>query len=169
MKNYDPNLHLTYDELLRTMTDVSDLDPDRQAHFEACHRCRRQAEDLACRYHRLGQMARTMAPEPSRAFRVPTRHTPTRWWNFKPGMALGVLGVLIFVFTVWWPRPSDYVEVPVHMVAESFEDDEQLMARIDALVDDALPKAYQRVAVASEPVLSKDLIDWIVPSIDEDG
>jgi hypothetical protein len=42
------------------------------------------------------------------------------------------------------------------------------MAEVDALVRDALPVAYQQVAVVSEPILSEDLIDWIVPSIDEE-
>jgi hypothetical protein len=50
----------------------------------------------------------------------------------------------------------------------SFEEETRLLAEVDALVDDALPKAYQHVAVAAEPIFSKDLIDWIVPSIDVD-
>ena len=168
MKHRDPDLHLMYDELLRAMTDASDLDPEQQAHFESCHHCRRQAEELSRRYRRLGQMAKQMAPEPSHAFRVPDRHAAIGRWHFKPGVALGVLGVLIFVFTLWWPQPSNHSDVRAPMASWNVEEDARLMAEVDALVNDALPVAYQQVAVVSEPILSKDLIDWIVPSIDED-
>ena len=93
---------------------------------------------------------------------------PKSRWHFKPGVAVGVLGVLIFVFTVWWPNPSEHADVPVPLAEYSAKEDAQLMAEVDALVHDALPVVYQQVAVVSEPILSKDLIDWIVPSIDED-
>jgi hypothetical protein len=83
-------------------------------------------------------------------------------------MALAVLGVMAFAFTVWWPQPAGRIETPVPIVSQNMEEDDRLMAEIDALVDDALPRSYQHVAVASEPIFSKDLIDWIVPSIEED-
>ena len=77
MKHHNPDTHLTYDELLQAMTDVSDLDPARQAHLDDCHHCRRQTEDLTYRYRRLGQMAKQMAPKPRQAFRVPASNTHT--------------------------------------------------------------------------------------------
>jgi hypothetical protein len=168
MMDQRPNSHLAYDDLLRTLADVSDLSPEQQAHFESCHRCQHQAQGIQHRYQKLGQMARSMAPEPSRSFRVPEHHMPKSRWHFKPGVAAGVLGVLIFVFTVWWPNTSDHTEAPDPLAQYSIEEEAQLMAEVDALVHDALPVAYQQVAVVSEPILSKDLIDWIVPSIDED-
>jgi hypothetical protein len=168
MMDQRPNAHLSYNDLLRTLADLSDLSPEQQVHFESCHRCRRQAQDIQHRYQKLGQMARSMAPEPSRPFRVPEHHLSKSRWHFKPGVAVGVLGVLIFVFTVWWPNSSEHSDMPVPLAEYSAQEDAQLMAEVDALVHDALPVAYQQVAVVSEPILSKDLIDWIVPSIDEE-
>lgn len=168
MIKQNPDSHLTYDELLQTLADASDLIPEQQAHLESCHRCRRQAEDLQHRYHRLGKMARNMAPEPSRPFRVRAHQMPKSRWYLQPGVAVGILGVLVFVFTVWWPHPTDHSHVPVPAAAYNAEEEAQLMAEVDALLNDALPKAFQLVAVAPEPILSEDLIDWIVPSIDED-
>ncbi len=168
MKHHNPDKHLTYDELMVAMTDVSDLDRPQQVHLNACLHCQRQLEEMAHRFTRLGKMAEQMAPAPSQPFRVPARHATIWRWQFKPGVALGVLGVLIFAFTFWWPTPSDHSDQSVPMVAYNMEEEAQLMAEVDALVKDALPVVYQKVAVVSEPILSKDLIDWIVPSIDEE-
>ena len=168
MKHHNPESHLTYDELLVAMTDASDLGPAQQAHLKACLRCQRQSEEMAQRFGRLGKIARQMAPTPSQPFRVPTRRAAIWRWQFRPGVALGVLGLLIFVFTIWWPKPSDYPDQSVPMASYNVEEEARLMAEVDALVKDALPVVYQRVAVVSEPILSKDLIDWIVPSIDEE-
>ncbi|MGD8836286.1 MAG: hypothetical protein PVJ84_02940 [Desulfobacteraceae bacterium] len=168
MMDPSPGQHLAYDDLLRTLVDGSDLSAEQQSHLKSCPGCQRQAQDLQSRYRRLGQMARDMAPGPSRPFRVPVHDTPTPRWYFKPGVAAGILGVLIFVFTVWWPRPPEYSGAPAPVASWSVEQEMRWMAEVDALVEDALPKAYQQVAVVSEPILSQDLIDWIVPSIDED-
>jgi hypothetical protein len=166
MKHHNPDSHLTYDELLRSITDASDLDPMQQAHLKSCRHCQRQTEDMIQRYRRLGQMARQMAPKPRQVFRAPDRRASSGRWYFKPGVALGALGVLIFVFTLWWPDPTDH-PLPT-TAAWDIEEEARFMAEVDALVNDALPVAYQQVAAVSEPILSKDLIDWIVPSIDDE-
>jgi hypothetical protein len=163
-----PEQHLSYDDLLRTLVDESDLSSDQRRHLQSCPQCQRQAQALQYRYRRLGRMAREMAPEPSRSFTVPAHGAPRTRWYFKPGVAAGIVGVLVFVFTLWWPRPSDHSDLPAPMATWSLEEENRWMAEVDALVHDALPKAYQHVAVVSEPIFSKDLIDWIVPSIDED-
>jgi hypothetical protein len=52
--------------------------------------------------------------------------------------------------------------------------DFRLMAQIDALVDDALPVAYQALTAMEWPVLrierpnDESLIDWVVPPLDDD-
>lgn len=163
----DPG-HLSYDDLLKTLVAASDLDADQTAHLASCPHCRRQAEDLQQRYRRLGGMARELAPQSSRPFRVPTAERPKRLWRFKTATALAMMGAVIFIFTVWTPQIHDGPDAPPSTVALTNEEDARLMHEIDALVDDALPPALQYVAVTSEPILSKDLIDWIVPSIDEE-
>ena len=166
MTHHDPDLHLTDDDLLRAMIDPSDLDAARQAHLDSCRHCRRQIEDLSDHYRRLGQMARAMAPEPRQAFRVPADHAPGRPWYLKPAMALGVMGVLVFAVTLW--RPFTRISpTPTPMVAEKFENDDQLMEEIDALVEDALPEKYRQLAALPGDRSVEDLdafIDWVVPS-----
>jgi hypothetical protein len=171
MTQYNPDSHLTYDELLRAMTDPSDLDTTRQAHLGSCGRCQRQTEDLTYRYHRLGKMARQMAPKPRQAFRVPARPTFIGRWHFKPGMALGVLGVLIFAFTLWGPRMTGNNHTPAPMTARNLAQDDHLMQEVDALVEDALPEDYQQVAAITGHQPGEDLddfIDWMVPDPEQD-
>ena len=166
MTHHDPDLHLTDDEVLRAMIDPSDLGATRQAHLHSCQLCRRQTEALTARYRRLGQMARAMTPEPRQAFRVPADKAPSRRWYFKPAMALGVMGVLVFAVTLW--RPFTRISpTPTPMVAEKFENDDRLMEEIDALVEDALPEKYRQLAALPGERSVEDLdafIDWVVPS-----
>jgi hypothetical protein len=170
MKHHTANTHFSEDELLRTMVDLSDLDPARQAHFNACLHCQRQAKDLADSYNRLGQMARQMAPQPRMSFRMPADQVPAGRWYVKPALALGVLGTLIFVFTLWVPRFTQNSQTPAPMVAQDFENDDQLLAEVDALVEDALPEQYQQLTALSDDRSVEDLdefMNWMVPPPDE--
>jgi len=84
-------------------------------------------------------------------------------------MAFGMAGVLVFALTVWWPKQFDTSSTPNQQMAQTIEEDKQLMARIDALVENALPAGYQELAMVTDTdvmELSEDLIDWIVPSIE---
>ena len=162
-------LHLSYDELMQNLVDPADLTPERRAHLLGCPRCRHQAESLQQRFHRLGQMARQLAPTPAHSFRLPDSVGVQRHRRFKPALAMGLIAALILVFTVFWPRVFDTRPSHQQTAMNSAEQDGQLMAQVDALVEDALPKPYQRLLAASEPELTDDLIDWIVPSVEDDN
>ncbi len=172
MTHHSPNVHFSEDELLRATVDLADLDPARQAHLKSCLHCQRQARDLTDRYRRLGQMARQMAPEPRKSFRVPADNAPLRRWHLKPVMALGLLGVLIFAVTLWGPRFTRDTQSPTPMVAQNNAHDDQLMDEVDTLVDDALPEDYQQLVALSDDRSVEDLDDfmnWMVPSPEEGG
>mgnify|MGYP000215217915 FL=1 len=166
MKHHDPDNHLSDEEVLRAAVDPSDLDPARQAHLASCPQCRRQAEDVADDYRRLGQMARQMAPEPRRTFRLPADNAPAGRRYVRPALALGVLGTLVFAVTLWGPF-TRMSQTPTPMVAETVEDDDALMAEIETLVEDALPEKYRQLAALPDDRSVEDLdefIDWMVPS-----
>lgn len=170
MKHPKPDSHLTDDELLQTIIDPSDLATARQAHFQSCPDCRRQSEDLKYRFSRLGRMAKQMAPKPRKVFRAPAHHAPIGPWYLKPALAMGVLGALVFVFTLWGPRFFRMVQTPPPMVAQNVEKDDHLMEEIDTLVENALPEKYQQLAALADDRSVEDLdefIDWVVPSLEE--
>ena len=170
MTHHDPNRHLSDDEVLRAMIDPADLDPTRQAHWESCLECRRQTAALTRRFRRLGRMARQMAPEPRRTFRMPAPDAPVGRWHFKPGLALGVLGILIFAFTLWGPNSARIARNPPPVALQNVENDDRLMEEIDMLVEDALPAKYRQLAALSDDRSVEDLdafMDWLVPSPEE--
>ena len=170
MKPHKPDKHFTDDELLRAMIDLADLDPARQAHFKACLHCQRQTRELSDSYSRLGQMARQMTPQPRKSFRLPADDAPAHRWYFKPALALGALGVLVFAIALWMPRFSRNSQTPTPQVARQFKNDDQLMAEVDALVENALPERYQQLASLSGDRSLEDLdefMNWMVPAPDE--
>ncbi len=170
--NTHSDTHLTHDQHLMALVDPTDMDADLQAHLQSCSQCQHQAQQLSRRFERMGQMARQLASEPSRPFRLPAQGGRKRvGWQFKSAMAMGLAGALVLVFTVWWPQRFNPTQPTPQQLAQQEKADALLMAEIDDLVNDALPKAYQELAMANDTGLSdlsEDLIDWIVPIIEED-
>ncbi|MGD9188888.1 MAG: hypothetical protein PVI89_11775 [Desulfobacteraceae bacterium] len=160
--------HLSYDELLKAVVDPQDLAEDHRRHFEHCPQCKHAARRLEQRYTRLGRMARRMTPEPAQAFRVPQTTRPVSRWQSKPALAMGLAGAMILFVTLWWsPRFNPSQQTP-QMAAVTPEQELALMQQVDALVADALPPALQQLASVTESNTSEDLIDWVLPSIDEE-
>jgi uncharacterized membrane protein YfbV (UPF0208 family) len=160
--------HLGYDELLNAVVDPQDLAEDRRRHFEHCPACKHAATRLEQRYTRLGRLARRMTPEPAQAFRVPQQTRPVSRWQSKPALAMGLAGALILFVTLWWsPRFHPTQQTP-QTVAVNSEQELALMQQVDALVADALPPALQQLASVTESNTSEDLIEWVLPSIDEE-
>jgi anti-sigma factor RsiW len=159
--------HLSYDGLLKAVVDPQDLADDLQRHFEHCPQCKHAARRLEQRYTRLGRLARSLTPEPAQAFRVPQKARPVSRWQSKPALAMGLAGALILFVTLWWsPRFNPSQQTP-QMTAVNPEQELALMQQVDALVADALPPALQQLASVTESNTSEDLIEWVLPSIDE--
>ena len=161
--------HLTYDQQLMALVDPADLNADQQAHLRSCAQCQAQAQKLSRRFERLGRLARQLAPEPSRPFRLPARKAQRRiGWQFKPAWAAGLVGALVLVLALWAPRQFNPTRPGPDQLVRQEEADALLMAEIDDLVRDALPQAYRKLAAVDTPdmpPLTEDLIDWIVPTI----
>lgn len=157
--------HLDYDQLLQAVVDKSDLSKVVQDHLEGCAGCQREVRRLVQRYDRLGQLAKKMAPEPAQAFRVPQQPAARARWQFKPALALGMIGILTFVFTVWWPQRIQSPDVPVAEVAvNSATDDpvhDPLMDESDDVVADALPVAEVAVNSTTDDLVHDPLMDEI--------
>ncbi len=160
--------HLIYDELLKAVVDPHDLAQDRRHHFEQCPQCKHAAQRLEQRYTRLGSMARRMAPEPTSAFRVPQKTRPVSRWQSRPALAMGLAGAVILLITVWWLPRFNPLKQPPQMAALNPEQELVLMQQVDALLEDALPPELQQLASITESNTSEDLIEWVLPSIDEE-
>ncbi len=162
--NQRPEQHINHDQLLKALVDRADLSAAQQAHLGQCPVCRHALQRLEQRFTRLGEIAKHLAPEPSRSFRLPAGKASPAGWRFKPMWAAGLVAAMLLVFTMWWPHRLPVSQLP-QMTAQSLEADRQLMEEIEALVENALPASLKQVAAVSEPVVDEDLLDWIIPSI----
>lgn len=167
MMTQSPRKHLNHDELLKALVSRADLADDRQKHFNDCPECRHALEQLQGRFEYVGRMAKHMAPSPAKSFRLSEQTpAPTRW-RVRPLWATGLVAVLILALGIWWPLHLEDNGLPP-IAVQDLEAERQLMIEIDALVIDALPAAYQMLASSSEPDNGGDLINWVVPSIQEE-
>lgn len=159
--------HLPYDDLLIAFIDTNDLSDAQAAHLEECPVCQEELTGIARRYRRMGKMAARLAPAPQRNIRLPQHTVPMARHRFRPLVAAGVTAAVIFLIATFWPRnPAD---IPIPSLPQTMLSDRKLMQEVDALVDNALPPAVQRLAAVAAPHFDEDLINWIVPSIQEEG
>lgn len=168
------NQHLSHDEILIAVVDRADLPADRLAHLDNCPSCRQELTRVTNRLTRLGRMAADMAPEPSRRFRLPERNAPSLRWMVKPSWAMAMAATLLLGITIWHPQ---WLSGPVKQETTVIDlsADRRLMVSVGALVDNALPDAFQQLASLSDPLplndesVDDDLLDWIVPPLNEDN
>lgn len=158
--------HLSRDDLLIALVDRSDLSSRQTAHLKDCPACQKELDRIALRYDRLGKMAAQLAPAPSRNIRLSDRRTLVSRYKLRPLIAVGVTAAVILLMTTLWPRNP--AETPIPSSQQTMLSDRELMQEINALVNSALPSAVQRVAAVATPQHDQDLINWIVPSIQED-
>ena len=169
MKTQRPEEHLTYDDLLKALAGADDLAEGKQAHLKACASCRQSLARVERRFSGIGRMARKMAPEPSRPFRLPEKRRLPLAGRFNPILATGAAIALIVLASTWLShRMGSMMDTTPAVTVSTLEQDKRLMEEVDALVNNALPESFQSLASFSDLDLDEDLINWIVPSIDED-
>jgi hypothetical protein len=172
--NSNGHEHLTYDELLTAVVDMQDLAPARKTHLSICPTCRREHDHLLNRLGHIGRMARNLAPEPARPFRLPEKGVLSRHKFSKPVWIAGFAAAMLLALVFWRPQWRVESNLP-QMTTAALLKDQQLMQSVDALVDDALPKPYQQLASADDTGAAvdeamdagdgDDFPNWIVPPI----
>jgi hypothetical protein len=164
--------HLIRDELLMAVVDAADLAADKRAHLEACPICHGAQARLAENFLHLGRKARNLAPSPARPFRLPAAQTAATRRRIKPLWAIGLATAMLLAILLGRSLWPSFSQEPVPTAA-ALEADRRLGEAVDALVEDALPVSFQRLASLDEdedevaPDLDEDLMDWVVPPIEE--
>lgn len=152
---------------MQALVDMADLTAERQAHLGQCADCRKDLERLEQRFVRLERMARQMTPSPSRSFRLPQKTAPQVWWRFKPMWAAGLSAVLVLAVVLWWPGNFKTHSPVTHVAVQEPAASDSLLDQVDALIDNPLPPVLQQLAVTSDLDDSDDVIDWVVPAVDD--
>ncbi len=165
--------HLNEQELLKAIVDSADLGQERQAHLAGCPSCLQARATIENRLAHLGRQAQVLAPLPARVFRLPDQQPAAASRRFRPAWAMGLMAVVLLAFAVggpiWFHSPAT---APAG--AKQAAADMRFMEDVDALVADALPVPYQELTAMDWPMLrierpdDEALIDWVVPSLDDD-
>ena len=163
--------HMTSDEMTMAVVDRNDLAADRRAHLEDCGSCRERVSSFENQLKGMGEMARKMAPAPSKPIRLPQTGIK-RSWQRKPILAVGFAALVLLAVVVWQPSPVSPPGGPSVASLDTAKE-QRLIEDIDAIVENALPTAYQELAAFDIPDLfdddtEDDPSDWIVPSLQED-
>jgi len=172
MKTRNSNQHLDHDELLQAMVDKGSLTAVNRDHLAGCPACSENLERLGRRFAEIGRTARKLTPSPAKPFRLPAGQTQSMTRFFRPVWVMGFSAAMMLAIVVWRPDWIGYGPTAPKPTATAAAD-RQLMKEVDALVDDALPAAYQQLAYLDDPFLTddtdadNDLLDWVVPPLDD--
>jgi hypothetical protein len=161
MNGSDSTLHLQHEDFLKALVDQADLTENQQGHLIQCPTCQNALERIRRRFDAMGKRAARLTPSSSRGFRVPESVSNGARRGFRPIWAVGLTAAALLLFSLYG-RQISFVPEDVDLAA-----DRQLMLDVDALVANALPAPYRRVTSVLEPQIDEDLINWIVPSIEE--
>ena len=181
MNNNNREKHLDENAICMWLVDEQSLPPGQLAHLSHCQACRAELERTARALTGLGGAARKMAPSPKRNFRLPEGREVATTGRKKISMGLAATAIagIIALTAVIRFAPEPFAPAPPERTAavsagpnhgSEGETDEMLMTQIDELLRDPLPDSFQAVAGFAEPEFEdEDLMDFIVPDIEEDG
>ncbi len=165
--------HLSEDEFIQAVVERDSLPDGLNAHLAGCPSCAERLRRFESRLAGMGRMARSSAPSPARPFRLPQTDRQEPLWQRRSILAMGISAMVLLAVVVWRPAWwTTHRSTPA--VAFDAAADRRLMEDIDAIVENALPEAYQQVASFNTPDFSdsssdgQDVFDWIVPSLDEE-
>ena len=166
--------HLTQNDLLKAMISQSDLPDDAAAHLQSCTKCKRNLEQITLRYRRLGKLASRLSPKPTRPVRIPDSASMASRRKNRSLWAVGLTAAVIMLLTVFRPLPffngpgNQAGSPPSTPTIQASLSDQELLFQVNALVEDALPQSIQQVAAVDIPQFDEDVINWVVPSIENE-
>ncbi|MCP4744876.1 MAG: hypothetical protein GY874_01870 [Desulfobacteraceae bacterium] len=163
-----PDNHLSYDELLKVLAQTGGETNQSRDHLQSCISCQQALKRVEQRFKHMGNMARQLSPKPSSPFRLSGKKDAYTRWHRKSIWVTGLAAAAIMLMTAWFTQQAEQNSALPEMAMHAIEQDRQLMEQVNALVDNALPAKYQNLTYFPGIKIDEDLINWIVPSIDEE-
>lgn len=164
--------HLNDDQLVWAVVDEAELPLPLREHLSTCPVCRANREQTAENLARLGQMAASFAPSPTKHMVLPVKepHPVIRWsWGRRTYVSAAVAAAL--VLAVLWRAPL--LRNPSgengNTLAIEMQEAEQLMTEIAMLVDNALPAVYLDISAESSTSLDEEFMEFVVPSVEDES
>jgi hypothetical protein len=146
--------HLSQDQVIKAVIDEERLPPEARVHLSACDVCQEKKDEAEMRLRRLGRMAQSLAPQPSRGkigvadyFRRPA--LPGRW-GLRLAIALSMAVVMILMVARWHPSVwRSQAQHPDNIASDWLADSDNLLMNEIARMDEpAIRQQYQRLEQA---------------------
>ncbi len=158
--------HLSEDQLIWSVVDSGRLSEGFNNHLLSCAECQARKQSLEITLGRVGELAQKYSPQSVYRKMIfapqPWRLRPWPW-------AIPALAVFMAVLMTWWIVPSlrdDRARIAA--ISQQMDEDAQLLADVDSLVNDPLPMGVMQEADESSNYFSDDFYRFLVPSPDKD-
>ncbi len=163
--NSDSAYHLSEKQLLLAVVDETRLPLLLQQHLSVCRRCREEKGKIEQTFSRIGETAKRFAPFPVKQPTVPSVTPQKAVW--RPALAMALTTALV-IAAVWWAfvSTSPPESVPINNYTFEMWEDEQFMAEISFLTENALPSEYMEMITEPDLDTQDDFLQYIVPSTD---
>jgi hypothetical protein len=140
--------HPNEDQLLGSIIDDVDLPSEVQRHLSTCTECRAQRKHLEEGLSRMGSMASRFAPSPRRRIEIPVEEAPT-YWNWRRFIAAGTAVTALIAVLVGGALFQSKQDKLLTALQQEMIEDDQFIAEISRLEDNALPLSYLGISDSS--------------------
>ena len=160
------DVHLTEEDILRTIVDESDLPNQLREHLSRCPLCRAEKRRIELPLSRLSEMVEHHTPAPVRKVQIPVskEQRPRTWFGMWQGAVVtgtvALILILLFGTMLWKPSTQNATSV---LQLEMIED-ERLLDEISSLDDNELPQPYLDISGGSDFSPDDDFFEFIDPT-----
>jgi hypothetical protein len=164
--------HLKEDRIIASIVDDRDLSASEAAHLLGCTECLSEKSKLEKSLFLLGNLAKHHSPEPRPQARI--HLSKQRTWFARPlgwkASLASAFVLLLALSTTWYFTGSFRAPAPIQEIANgSKEGDHELMAEINRLSENAIPRTYLYITGEYDKGLSEDFIRFVAPLDDQDA
>jgi len=165
MKNQE--IHLNEDQMIRAVVDENDLTTPERNHLSRCSVCQKEKQEFEQALTRLGDISKELVPLPRRRF-IPAVQGSRSSLRWRPAMAAGFIVVLLMI-AIWWTWLfTRFQENGSLQLTQKVESDQQFMAGITFIEDDALPDRYLDIIGSSndddyDVYYDDEFLEFILP------
>jgi len=165
--NLGSSKHLDEAQILGTLVDEDALAPEVREHLSVCSSCLAEKERLQRNLHTMGKLARSLAPSPAGFFSLEEARSFRRFtWNWRQGAAAGFALACVVAVLVGTFIPGSLRNEKASMFSQEMIEDDELMAEIRDLEQDALPPLYADMAESIDAEPGEESPDTEMPESD---
>lgn len=166
----DSERHLDEAQIIQAVVDAADLPVAVRDHLAECPHCLENKESFARELANLGQLAEHYAPKPQRRIILPVAETKHKFWSSISWRSVAAVTATVaaVLLIVWGTNMVRNFSKPgtQNQAAEMLEA-EQLMTKVNTLVDNALPSFYLEINGEKSPGNDEEFYQFLIPSVEK--